>query len=105
MKILIADDDIQILRAVRITLSARGYDVVTASDGRAAIDAAASTHPDLLVVDLGMPGLTGIEVIEAVRGLDADADSRRLGPQRVLGQGRGAGRRRGRLRHEAVLGR
>ncbi len=68
MKILIADDDVQMLRAVRITLSARGYDVVTASDGRAAIDAAVSTHPDLLVVDLGMPGLTGVEVIQAVRG-------------------------------------
>jgi two-component system KDP operon response regulator KdpE len=68
MKILIADDDTQMLRAVRITLTARGYDVVTASDGRAAIDAAVSTHPDLIVLDLGMPGLTGIEVIQAVRG-------------------------------------
>jgi two-component system, OmpR family, KDP operon response regulator KdpE len=68
MKILIADDDTQMLRAVRITLTARGYEVVTASDGRAALDAAISTRPDLLVIDLGMPGLTGIEVIEAVRG-------------------------------------
>ena len=68
MKILIADDDPQILRALRITLSARGYDVVTASDGRAALNAAIETHPDLIVLDLGMPGLTGIEVIEAVRG-------------------------------------
>lgn len=68
MKILIADDDPQILRALRITLGARGYDVVTASDGRAALNAAIETHPDLIVLDLGMPGLTGIEVIEAVRG-------------------------------------
>jgi len=68
VKILIADDDPQILRALRITLSARGYDVVTASDGRAALNAAIETHPDLIVLDLGMPGLTGIEVIEAVRG-------------------------------------
>ena len=68
MKILIADDDPQILRALRITLSARGYDVVTASDGRSALNAAIETHPDLIVLDLGMPGLTGIEVIEAVRG-------------------------------------
>jgi two-component system, OmpR family, KDP operon response regulator KdpE len=68
VRILIADDDPQMLRALRITLGARGYDVVTAGDGRAALDAAIATHPDLVVVDLGMPGLTGIEVIEAIRG-------------------------------------
>ena len=68
MRILIADDDPQMLRALRITLSARGYDVVTASDGTAALDAAIASHPDFVVIDLGMPGLTGIEVIEALRG-------------------------------------
>lgn len=68
MKVLVADDDIRMLRAVRITLTARGYEVVTAADGRAALDAVIATHPDLIVLDLGMPGLTGIEVIEAVRG-------------------------------------
>lgn len=68
MKVLIADDDPQILRALRITLGARGYDVTIASDGRAALDAAARTHPDLVVLDLGMPGLSGIEAIQALRG-------------------------------------
>lgn len=68
MKLLIADDDPQMLRALRITLSAHGYDVTTASDGAAALDAAIRIHPDLVVVDLGMPGLTGLEVIEALRG-------------------------------------
>ncbi len=68
MKVLVADDDTRMLRAVRITLTARGYEVVTAVDGRAALDAVIATHPDLIVLDLGMPGLTGIEVIEAVRG-------------------------------------
>jgi two-component system, OmpR family, KDP operon response regulator KdpE len=68
VKLLIADDDPQMLRALRITLSARGYDVVTAHDGKAALDAAINTHPDVIVIDLGMPGLTGIEVIEAIRG-------------------------------------
>ena len=68
MKILIADDDPQILRALRITLTASGYDVITAGDGREALRAAADRHPDLIVLDLGMPGLTGIEVIEGVRG-------------------------------------
>jgi len=68
VKILLADDDPQILRALRIMLTARGYHVVTAADGRAALDAAIAEHPDLIVLDLGMPGLTGIEVIEGVRG-------------------------------------
>ncbi len=68
MKILIADDDPQMLRALRITLTARGYEVVTASDGTAALDTAIASHPDIVVIDLGMPGLTGIEVIEALRG-------------------------------------
>ena len=68
MKVLIADDDPQILRALRITLGARGYDVTTAADGKAALDAATRTHPDLVVLDLGMPGLSGVEVIQALRG-------------------------------------
>ncbi len=68
MKILIADDDPQIVRALRITLGARGYEVVTASDGKAALDAVTRTHPDIVVLDLGMPGLTGVQVIQALRG-------------------------------------
>ena len=68
MKVLVADDDPQILKALRIILGAHGYDVFTARDGRAAIDAAAHDRPDVIVLDLGMPGLDGIAVIEAVRG-------------------------------------
>ncbi|HEY9424898.1 MAG TPA: response regulator [Microterricola sp.] len=68
MKILIADDDPQILRALQITLAAHGYEVIVARDGREAISLATSHHPELLVLDLGMPVLTGIQVIEAVRG-------------------------------------
>lgn len=68
MKILIADDDPQILRALRITLAAKGYEVVTVPDGPSAIEVATSQRPDLLMLDLGMPGLDGIEVIHAVRG-------------------------------------
>ena len=68
MKVLIADDDPQMLRALRIALSAHGYDVTTAADGTAALDEAIRVHPDIVVIDLGMPGLTGIEVIEALRG-------------------------------------
>jgi len=68
VKILIADDDPQILRALRVTLGARGYDVVTARDGAEALAAAAHEHPDLVMLDLGMPHLDGIEVIAGLRG-------------------------------------
>lgn len=68
MKVLLADDDPQLVRALRITLAAHGYDVVAASDGAAAIALAASAHPDLVILDLGMPRLDGVRVIEALRG-------------------------------------
>jgi two-component system KDP operon response regulator KdpE len=68
MKILIADDDPQILRALRITLTARGYEIITAEDGTAAVNAATTHRPDLYLLDLGMPGLDGRQVIEALRG-------------------------------------
>lgn len=68
MKILIADDDPQIVRALRIMLSARGYEVLTAFTGAEALNQAIEHHPDLVILDLGMPQLNGIEVIESLRG-------------------------------------
>ncbi|WEK12356.1 MAG: response regulator [Candidatus Microbacterium phytovorans] len=68
MRILIADDDPQIVRALRITLSAQGYDVVTAADGAQAIAAAVDRRPDIYLLDLGMPALDGLDVIHAIRG-------------------------------------
>ncbi|GAA4900472.1 response regulator [Tessaracoccus lubricantis] len=68
MKILIADDDPQILRALRITLTAKGYEIFTAADGAQAITAAIDHHPDIFLIDLGMPELDGIEVIHGIRG-------------------------------------
>ncbi|HEU0180956.1 MAG TPA: response regulator [Agromyces mariniharenae] len=67
MKILVADDDAQLQRALRITLASRGYDVVAARDGAEAIELAASAHPDLVLLDLGMPNVDGMDVIRAVR--------------------------------------
>ncbi|WP_144717444.1 response regulator [Agrococcus jejuensis] len=71
MKVLIADDDPQLLRALRITLGAKGYDVITAGDGAEAVRVAIDEHPDLVMLDLGMPRLDGVEVIEAIRGWSA----------------------------------
>lgn len=68
MKILIADDDPQILRALRITLRARGYEILTATDGTSALNQAIEHKPDLYLLDLGMPRLDGVEVIAGLRG-------------------------------------
>ncbi|MEO7587723.1 MAG: response regulator transcription factor [Arachnia sp.] len=68
MKILIADDDPQILRALRITLTARRYEIVTAATGAEAINVAIEARPDLYMLDLGMPELDGLDVIHALRG-------------------------------------
>ncbi|MCU1514519.1 MAG: two-component system response regulator [Microbacteriaceae bacterium] len=68
MKVLVVDDDLQIVKALRINLAARGYDVVIARSGPEALEAAAKTKPDLVLLDLGLPGFSGIQVIEGLRG-------------------------------------
>ncbi|MFR9803340.1 response regulator [Pseudonocardia sp. RS010] len=83
MRVLVVDDDPQILRALRINLTAHGYHVNTAATGRAALLAVGDVHPDLVVLDLGLPDLDGTEVIAGLRGwttvpivvLSARADS------------------------------
>jgi two-component system, OmpR family, KDP operon response regulator KdpE len=67
-KVLVVDDDPQILRALRINLAAHGYDVATAPDGATALRAATDRHPDVVVLDLGLPDLDGTDVITALRG-------------------------------------
>lgn len=68
MKILIADDDTQLIRALAITLKAHGYDVLAAKDGIEAVTLASAEHPDLILLDLGMPRMGGMHAIEAIRG-------------------------------------
>ena len=67
IRVLVVDDDPQISRALRVTLRAAGYDVVNAPDGRTALRAAAAEHPDLIVLDLGLPDLDGTEVLVGLR--------------------------------------
>jgi two-component system KDP operon response regulator KdpE len=66
--VLVVDDEPQILRALRVNLTARSYQVVTATTGRQALDAAAHHHPDLVVLDLGLPDMDGVEVVRGLRG-------------------------------------
>ena len=66
-RVLVVDDDPQLTRALRITLRAAGYDVVPASDGRTALREAAAQHPDVVVLDLGLPDLDGTEVLAGLR--------------------------------------
>jgi two-component system KDP operon response regulator KdpE len=83
-RILVVDDEPQIVRALRINLRARKYDVDVAPDGASALYAAARQHPDLVVLDLGLPDMDGTEVIRGLRGwtvipiivLSGRADSR-----------------------------
>jgi len=68
IRILVVDDEPQIVRALRINLRAREYEVDTAADGASALHAAASRHPDLVVLDLGLPDMEGVDVIRGLRG-------------------------------------
>jgi two-component system, OmpR family, KDP operon response regulator KdpE len=67
-RVLVVDDEPQIRRALGINLRARGYDVDLAPDGERALDVAARHHPDVVVLDLGLPGIDGVEVIRGLRG-------------------------------------
>ncbi len=70
-KVLVVDDDIKTVELVRLYLSRDGYKVLTAYDGNTALRLAREAHPDLIVLDLMLPGLDGLEVCKAIR---ADSD-------------------------------
>jgi two-component system KDP operon response regulator KdpE len=66
-RILVVDDEPQIVRALSITLKARAYEVVIAVSGRQALAVAAQSSPDLVLLDLGLPDLDGVDVIRGLR--------------------------------------
>jgi two-component system KDP operon response regulator KdpE len=68
VRVLVVEDEPQLLRAMRITLHARGYEVSTAATGQRALAEAAAAPPDIVVLDLGLPDLDGVEVINGLRG-------------------------------------
>jgi two-component system KDP operon response regulator KdpE len=67
-RVLIVDDDRQIRRALSLNFGARHYEVVEAATGESALRAIAESHPDVVLLDLGLPGMGGLAVIEATRG-------------------------------------
>jgi two-component system, OmpR family, KDP operon response regulator KdpE len=67
-RILVVDDEAQIRRALDINLRAHGYDVALAATGEEALTAAAAAVPDLVLLDLGLPALDGLDVIRGLRG-------------------------------------
>ena len=67
-RVLVVDDDPGLLRTLRINLRARGYEVHAAAGGAAALAAAAAAPPDLVILDLGLPDLDGVEVVGGLRG-------------------------------------
>jgi two-component system KDP operon response regulator KdpE len=66
-RVLVVDDEPQLLRGLRVNLEARGYDVDTAADGGSALEVAASRRPDVVILDLGLPDIDGIEVVRGLR--------------------------------------
>ena len=66
-KILVVDDEVQILRALKANLEARGYKVWTARDGEEAIRLIGDVSPDLLILDLGLPKKSGLDVLRSLR--------------------------------------
>jgi len=67
-RVLVIDDEAPILRALRINLTARKFEVSTAADGASGLAAMARDRPDVLILDLGLPDMDGTEVIKGVRG-------------------------------------
>ena len=66
--VLVVDDEPAILRTMQVNLKSRGYEVVLATTGAAALIEAAQRRPDLVLLDLGLPGMDGLDVIRGLRG-------------------------------------
>ena len=70
-KVLVVDDDVKIVELVKLYLNRDGYHVVTAYDGTEALRLARETHPDLIVLDIMLPGINGLEVCRKLRSESA----------------------------------
>jgi DNA-binding response OmpR family regulator len=73
-KILAVDDENDVLLIVKTTLESEGYDVVSASDGETALEIAMEQKPDVIMLDIMMPGMDGFEVLEHLKENDETAE-------------------------------
>ena len=73
-RILVADDDVDIRELVEFKLSTMGHDIVAVGDGAAAVEACRAQKPDLAVLDVMMPGVSGLDAIREIRSDPALAD-------------------------------
>ena len=93
-RLLLVDDDAPLLNALRIGLEAHGYEVATAADGAAAIAAVTAAVPDVVLLDLGLPRFSGVEVITAIRAWSSVPiivlSARHQGPSKVAALDAGA---------------
>ena len=80
-KILIVDDEPNIIGTLAPLLRARGYDVCQAMTGHAALEAVDREQPDLVVLDLGLPDIDGVEVCRRIRETPVGPDRRAVGPR------------------------
>ncbi|MDX2166078.1 MAG: response regulator transcription factor, partial [Deltaproteobacteria bacterium] len=69
---LLIEDDASIVAGLQLNLSLEGYEVLTAGDGETGFELAVREHPDLVVLDIMLPGMNGLEVLRRLRELDAD---------------------------------
>lgn len=80
-RILVVDDEPQLTRVLRTGLSSHGYDVRVAADGLSALDTFGDWHPDLVVTDLAMPHVEGLELCRRLRAISNGADISALCPR------------------------
>lgn len=71
-KVLIADDDAALVKMLDIRLQAEGFDTVLAVNGNAAVTLARADGPDVIVLDIAMPGVTGVEVIQRLESAQSE---------------------------------
>lgn len=72
--VLVVDDDPVILRLLEVNFDMEGYTVLSAADGAAALEVARESHPDVVVSDVMMPRMSGIELVQALRADDRTSD-------------------------------
>ncbi len=73
-KVLLIDDDPSILKVTALALKNSGYTVITAPDGETGLDLCRSEHPHIIITDIGLPGMDGLEVLKRIKEMDADRE-------------------------------